>query len=259
MLTSPTNNYSLNMSQSSGPNPIAQSTTPISDISVASSENTPHTPQEERIREIASRWSHLPPLFTEKISSSRDLAILESTLHSWKELTCETPHTKLFESCLIISRLMARVIDDLDEPEKAYSIPECSFHVAKDEKAGLQGALLLYYGVKVKTPSSEWVPIPPYIHLICTAPRNLPGSPNRIEGIGSALIETAIQESIKKGYGGAVSLESFPEALDFYTKLGFQKASWLPEEKTNIPMELSEERARQFMTSHWAGRAKREL
>lgn len=144
----------------------------------------------------------------------------------------------------------------LNEQQKdADLMKKSSFRVVTDTSGKLQGAMLLKTKEKRNGKS-----IPLYVSYISTAPWNLrvtamQGDKRKVSGAATALIESAILESIKTGTGGAVALESVPSAEEFYELLGFKKVDWTPGGKNLIPMELSPEAAQEFLMSNRAGRA----
>ncbi len=102
--------------------------------------------------------------------------------------------------------------------------------------------------------------LPLYIAYLSTAPWNLRidatrTNGSRVEGAATALIESAVFESIQLGHKGALALEAVPLALGFYRKLGFQRADWTPDDKYLFAMKLSKEKAKQLLASERAGRA----
>lgn len=85
-----------------------------------------------------------------------------------------------------------------------------------------------------------------FVEYLASAPWNVKGDDSRrMKGAGSAAIEALVLESVKRGRGGALRLESLEGAVGFYEKIGFQRKS-----NDNVPeMELSAEDAKKWLDS----------
>ena len=143
----------------------------------------------------------------------------------------------------------------LEERKKDVKImQETRFKVIVDSRGHLQGAALFKINQKRKGKT-----IPLSISYISTAPWNLRIDANRsdfrkVEGAATALIESAIFESLKTGSKGAVTLEAVSSAVGFYEKMGFKTTAWTHVGGL-ISMKLSVEAAQEFLASQKAGRA----
>lgn len=160
----------------------------------------------------------------------------------------------LVEQNQTINEILSLVLEEMTKSTEL--MQKLKFKVVCDELNIIQGAALFKTGEKRND-----TPIPLYISYISSAPwnlRNIEATQHdlrKVEGAATALIESAIYESIKTGTQGAVALEAVPLAVEFYEKMGFKRGRWFPSENGLISMELSIEEAQRFLASVKAGRA----
>jgi len=188
----------------------------------------------------------------------------KSRLEDWKEVTAHTwdktsdiVNKDLIFQNHVINNFLRDALDEMDL--NAETIKKTNFKVVSDEQGNVQSAALFKIDQK-REENGKVIEIPLTIIFIATAPWNLRIDANKedkrkVEGAATALIESAIYESINKGTKGAVSLEAVPSAEKFYEKLGFKVKNWIPEEYGLISMELSIEDAKKFLKSSRAGRS----
>lgn len=89
-----------------------------------------------------------------------------------------------------------------------------------------------------------------YVEYLQVAPWNdgeLFRSP-RYKGVGTALVSAAVRASFKLDYRGRVGLHCLPARRKFYEKLGFRATRREKRDEDHIYLELSEERAAEFVT-----------
>ncbi len=88
-----------------------------------------------------------------------------------------------------------------------------------------------------------------YIEYLATAPWNVKGGEAKsVKGAGTAMIEHIIQESVKKGKGGSVTLESLPDAISFYEKIGFKNLGQAADYNDGVvSMKLDAKAAQEFL------------
>lgn len=87
-----------------------------------------------------------------------------------------------------------------------------------------------------------------YIEFIESAPHNVKGivEKRRYKGIGSRLLEAAVQYSIEQEFEGRVALHSLPQAECFYESKGMQK-KFFDEEKKLYYFEWSKAAACEYI------------
>lgn len=164
-----------------------------------------------------------------------------------------------------IGILLRNSLQELSEDQE--KARKSSFKAVCDTEGNMQALALFKVDEErsiVREGREETYNLPLYVSYIGTAPWNLriqrteddKGDKRRVEGAGTALIESAIYESIKKGYKGAVALEATSSAIAFYEKLGFKKCGWSPSEEGLTAMELSVQDAKNLLDSTRSGRAR---
>lgn len=200
------------------------------------------------------------PLYEMEVNSQEKLKNAQTGLREWQAVTDsslnKTPaeKRKLIEQNQKINTILSIALEEIAQDETI--MQQVKFKVVCDEFKNMQGAALFKTGEK-----RDGKAIPLYISYISTAPwnlRNVEATQNdtrKVEGAATALIESAVYESIKTGSQGAVALEAVPIAVDFYKKLGFKAVGWAPSEKGLISMEFSIADAQRFLASDKVGRA----
>jgi len=229
-----------------------------------------------RIKVVVARQLINPtetPLFESTVDSAKAFQSTQKQLRSWIDMTSNLiksvseskaglseENGKLISQNLQINALLFASLNSI-----AYSREKAknsTFKLVYDKEGNVQAATLFKTGEKRRSANNgPVVSIPFYVCLISTAPWNLrvdatSQDKRRVEGAATALIESAIYESIKNGSKGAVALEAVPLAVEFYKKLGFEISKWTPSGGyPMLPMELSIEAAQDFLKSARAGRA----
>lgn len=241
-------------------NPLFQSD-PI--ITVEQPEiSSPKPLREEKITSIVSRWQHSSPLYVSKISTNKDLSELNLTLRSWKKyssLDKENDSNRDFFSCIRFSEYLADKIDEILNSQKKESISSFSCYIARDSYQVVQGAALVEHD---PIPLSSLNPDKKNtfrVLFLCTAPWNLHPFPDimhpqETKGVGTALMEASIRESLVFG-NGTLALTSALHAVKFYEKLGFKPIPNQFDEDIILEMQLSAEDAQKFLRSDRTGRA----
>lgn len=232
--------------------------------------------QETRIQAVVSRQIQQPtepPLFISDVDSVNVSSSIQKQLHHWSRITSNLlkpsnrsvrhvfpseEEQKLINQNKAINDLLLESLDALHTSK--FKVKNTSFKIVYDSEKNAQAAALFKTGQIRDNAQGVSVPIPLFISFISTAPWNLrikatTQEKKRVEGAATSLIESAIYESIKKGYKGAVALESVPLAKKFYEKLGFKAAIWSSKVKSLEAMELSAEDAEILISSNRAGRA----
>jgi hypothetical protein len=84
------------------------------------------------------------------------------------------------------------------------------------------------------------------IEYLATAPWNVKGGEKKsVKGAGTKMIEEIIQESIKKGKGGSITLEALDSAIPFYEKIGFRNMG--ENDEGAVEMKLDSNSAKEFL------------
>ena len=205
-------------------------------------------------------------LIERKVASTQDFQEIIQKLNHWsvinKEMIHATDNEKEKKLIHQNDRINLLIVDALKMLKQEWkNAKKYILRVVQDTEGHLQASMLCKIDEERFNPeTNKKVSIPLYIDYISTAPWNLrvdsaKNDKRRLEGAATALIESAIYESINRGYRGAIALEAVPLAEGFYEKLGFVKKTWKPSGLCLIPMELSVDNAKKFLASIRAGRA----
>lgn len=224
------------------------------------------TAQEERLTTANKRLNELKEtkLYTVDVKTPEILKHTIDQLAVWHTVSditfskaSEEGNKNLISQNHQINRLLFNTLENMEKNIKV--MEKTNFKIILDDNKNIQ-ASALYKIDEVRREGGKLKKIPLYISYISSAPWNLRvtetnDDTRKVEGAATALIESAIYESIKKGTKGAVALEAVYLAKDFYKKLGFVEKEWQPSETGLISMELSVENAKKFLVSSRAGRA----
>ncbi|MEI8124192.1 MAG: GNAT family N-acetyltransferase [Parachlamydiaceae bacterium] len=186
------------------------------------------------------------------------LSVVADHLKNWDNIGEKHAQVRKVGQSLQIIRLIRQKLEDFQK--SAEIMKNTTLKIIVDSRHNMQSVALFKVGETRKNEKGKDIPIPLRVDYIATAPWNLRLSPlnskKTVKGAGTALIESAIQESLNKGYKGNVALESSQEAVAFYKSLGFKEThTWISSEEGLTPMELSVAASQKFLTKQQAGRA----
>ena len=200
------------------------------------------------------------------VVNSQSIPWVQKKIINWSSLDKElleklggarSEYAPLINQNYTINLLLLKALNDIENDRD--TIRTTSFHVITSDEPVVQAAALFKTN-ESRIEEGVSKPLPLYISYLSSAPWNLRIPANarnklKVEGAASALIESAIYKSMEIGTRGAVALESVPLAEKFYEGFGFERRNWEASENDLIPMELSEEKAAEFLASRRAGRA----
>lgn len=241
-------------------------------VNVADIEIVPAKPSEERLKKAAEtiqrkyravKACRVFKQFRTLLNQFRMRNTDPSNLQKAAKLTVRT----------LSSREQHRIINDLQawkDPialqhkeayEDLHNVLSLADQIAYNVRNGFAGQIIAVYDetgrlqgvghLKTKGDRIE-------VEHLATAPWNLDidifkDDPRKVKGVGTALLEETIVNSMKAGFQGEVHLDSLEKALPFYyTKMELEIAQRTPASSDLIPMKLVD--IGKFLTNH-GGRA----